>query len=205
MTTVVVSFENRDLKFKGAFRQNHQDYCDIHGYKYVALDSHHMETQLPPYWLKVFIVRELLMDTDNDIIMWIDSDAKFESNHTSVSSMICENKSIALSKDKPIHKYPGKINTGVFIVNKNSIFLLDRWMNKYSPAKWTNNDGEWTCSGKWAGEDYEQGSLELLIDNSFLIHEWFVMNNHPNSGHRGFVQHFCGRAGKKLLKKIKCT
>lgn len=197
MSTVVVTYENRHLPFKEKFRANHAEYCSVHQYAYIPYDTHTLDKTIPPYWLKVFIVRELL--DVYDTVMWIDSDATFKSRE-SIRSKCPEGSIMSISADKPQHRIPGKINTGVFIVHKDTIPMMDAWIDLYDASYWyRRDDGSWQCSGKWAGTAYEQGALATMIDARVQVYPWYVMNNHPKSGHDGFVNHFCGTVGKRML------
>ena len=199
MCTAVVTYENRTLPFKSEFRTNHANYCAFHQYTYISYDTHPLESTIPPYWLKIFIVRELL--DAYDTVMWVDSDTRFESQYTSIDSMYPKGAMMSISADKPQHRIPSKINTGVFIVKKQSIPLMDTWLHTYRPSSWyRNDDGTWKCSGIWAGKEYEQGALLEIINETVHIQPWYILNNHPLSGHMGYVQHFCGAIGKRMLK-----
>ena len=200
MKCAVVSYENRDLPFKNDFRNNHKEYCMKHSYEYFCYDTY--ELSIPPYWLKPFIIREHLRDYD--FVMWIDSDACFENMEIRIEDVANTEAVMIISADKPQHRIPAKINTGVFIVSKNSLSLLDAWIGLYDPSKWSKNGDVWKCSGLWAGPAYEQGALINLLDDKRFqstidIKPWHFMNNHPRSGHSGFVHHYCGAVGKRML------
>lgn len=192
----VVTYENRDLPFKEEFRKNHKEYCLKHSYDYLCYDTYTLS--VPPYWVKPFIVRDRLREYD--CVMWIDSDACFENLDIRMEDTLVPGSVMSISGDKPQHRIPAKINTGVFVVSKDSLALLDAWIALYNPSTWTERDGLWKCSGKWAGIDYEQGALCTLLDKSMIdIKPWYFMNNHPKSGHDGFVWHYCGAVGKRML------
>lgn len=201
MTTCVVSFENRDLGYRDLFRKNHREYCERHGYTYVCLDTY-SET-IPPYWVKAFLVRDLL--PGYDWVVWIDSDAVFEST----APLPLDDGAFFISGgDKPQHRAPAQMNVGVFAVKRCPVGLtfMEMWVSLYNPSRWKRGrDGAWKCLGKWAGEDYEQGScISLLRDPAFSshkIHPWHVFNNHPGSGHAGIAYHFCGGVGKRMLSR----
>ncbi len=193
---VVVTYENRDLPFKEEFRKNQKEYCLKHSYDYICYDTYQLS--IPPYWLKPFIVRDHLCDYD--CVMWVDSDTCFENSNIRMEDIVIPGSVMTISADKPQHRIPSKINTGVFVVTKDSLALLDTWISLYDPSKWTKNGESWKCSGKWSGVDYEQGSLCTLLDTHAIdIKPWHCMNNHPNSGHSGYVYHYCGAVGKRML------
>lgn len=195
----VVTYENRDLPFKEEFRKNQKEYCLKHSYDYLCYDTYALS--IPPYWLKPFIVRNVLHDYD--YVMWVDSDTQFENMDIRMENTVVPGAVMSISQDKPQHRIPAKINTGVFIVTKDSLPLLDAWIALYDPSKWTKNGESWKCSGTWAGPAYEQGALITLLDTHVKtiidIKPWHFMNNHPNSGHNGFVHHYCGAVGKRML------
>lgn len=207
-TTCVVTYENRNLEYKEKFRENHKKYCDARGYDYVRLDTHVYENIIPPYWLKVYIVYEYIQKYD--VVMWIDSDTVFESSNTPIEEFLCDSAYLTISQDKPQHKKPASLNTGVFILHKRGcgLKLLTSWLEMYPQHRWYLDGRTWRCKGKWSGPDYEQGALERLVDDErwgkyIRILPWHVMNNHPKSGHEGFVYHFCGAVGKKMLSRYR--
>lgn len=196
MRCAVVTYENRDLPFKSEFRKTQKEYCLKHNYDYLCYDTYALS--IPPYWLKPFIVRDCLREYD--CVLWIDSDACFENSDIRVEDIVQGESVMTISADKPQHRIPAKINTGVFVVTKESIPLIHEWISLYTPSAWTERDGVWKCSGKWAGIDYEQGALCTLLDTyAFDIKPWHFMNNHPGSGHDGYVYHYCGAVGKRML------
>lgn len=198
MKIAVVTYENRPLSYLEKFRENHTKYCDLNGYEYFPMNNHILETTVPPWWLKVFIIKEYLQKFD--IVMWIDSDAMFESLETKIESLFENNCSLVISHDKPHHRKPSKINTGVFASNRQGIPLINSWIERFKPNRWKVVNKQWICTGEWAGPDYEQGSLIAILDSSVEILPWYVLNNHPRSGKKGYVYHFCGSFGKKYLK-----
>lgn len=199
MRCAVVTYENRNLPFKEKFRKNQKDYCMKHGYEYICYDTYALS--IPPYWLKPFIVRDHLRDFD--CVLWIDSDARFENMDTRMEDVMTHGCIMTISADKPQHRFPAKINTGVFIVTKDSLHMIEEWITLYNPSAWTERNGTWKCSGKWSGTDYEQGALCTLLEKyPFDIKPWHYMNNHPSSGHTGYVHHFCGAVGKGMLKHM---
>lgn len=196
--TCVVTYDDRNLEYKQAFRENHKKYCALHGYEYKAFD--HVKYEVPPYWIKVYLVKDLLVSYE--IVMWIDSDAMFES----VEPIKCE-RFFKISKDKPQHRIPAPINTGVFIVKNNETGrkFMKKWKEMYNGEKWLKKGKEWICRGKWSGDDYEQGTCQTLLQEEefaeHTIEEWYVLNNHPYSGYNGQVNHFCGTFGKRMYNK----
>lgn len=200
MKILVVTYENRDLPYKQRFRDNHSAYCKIQGYMYKSLDicSHNV----PPYWAKVFIVADYIHQFD--WVIWIDSDAEFA---TSDPFPLESNVDFVISKDKPQHRIPAPINTGVFAI-KNSpsgLDFMESWKTMYNPTRWTFQRNTWVCNGKWSGEDYEQGSCWTLIKRHVArvsVLPWYTLNNHAGSRHKGTVHHYCGSVGKRVLRQI---
>lgn len=199
-TVCVVTYENRELNFKESFRRNHRAYCDKHGYEYKAYDA--VEYNVPHYWTKVFLVKDLL--EKYDYVMWIDSDAMFETEEP----IECGESFFVISKDKPQHRIPAPMNTGVFIVKNCTLGkqFMEEWGNSYNPKRWKKTpDNKWLCVGQWSGDDYEQGSCVMLLQKQcykgHTVVDWHVLNNHFYSGFKGRVMHFCGSFGKRMFRK----
>jgi len=183
------------------FRKNHEEYCKKLNYDYVALDTHPLEKEIPPYWLKVFLVKEYLQKYD--IVMWMDSDAEFYNTHIWIDVCIGNNKFI-ISEDKPQHRFPALLNTGVFIVRKSGEYIIDDWIKCFelSKSRWNYVNNKWICLDTYSGTSYEQGALiQMYKSGKYEIYKrpWKSLNNH-NTKMKGFVNHFCGSFGRKHIK-----
>lgn len=122
------------------------------GFEYLFLTE--SEFNVPPYWVKVFLVDKYL--PDYDFILWLDSDAVIINR----SLLPKFEKDFIYAPDPPQWNCVpyGTFNAGAFIIKNSPIGLsiLQDWKKGYNSEKWENNGG-WKCQGEWAGIDYEQG------------------------------------------------
>uniref|UniRef100_A0A6C0F6A1 Nucleotide-diphospho-sugar transferase domain-containing protein n=1 Tax=viral metagenome TaxID=1070528 RepID=A0A6C0F6A1_9ZZZZ len=202
MTICVVTYESRNLNYKNCFRKNHETYCNHHKYKYIAFDNY--DANYPVYWMKVKIVYDLL--SQYEWVIWIDSDAMFIDKN--IKFPLDSKHTFIISQDKPHHKRPSKINTGVFAVQScpDGFDFMNKWIELFKNTNWKYLNGKWSCNGVYSGIHYEQGAcielLKTLDSNSYKILPWNVLNNHPRSHRTGCCYHFCGSFGKRKLKRF---
>lgn len=71
MGFAIVQYDDRDVEmFKPLILKN-KEYCKTHNINYIFFRSGW--EKYPPWWRKVFLVRELLKNYE--AVMWVDSDA----------------------------------------------------------------------------------------------------------------------------------
>lgn len=155
---LVITYDNRpeeDYIIEG--RQINSAYCAKHGYTYKYLSSVPYENDMPPYWTKVKIVQDELEKGTYDFVMWMDSDAVFSKHQYRLEQFLEDNIDAAMSGDMF-----DKFNAGVFIFRNSDKgrTLIDEWMAMYNSSSWSRDrNGKWSCSGRWAGIEYEQGAF----------------------------------------------
>jgi len=163
MPTILIQYDDRVNPLFERLMTRNRAYCARHGYTYLRPTQHF---DLPPYWIKVALVRQQIATAPNgSIILWLDSDACIHAHHRPVDSLFVGNSDFLISEDAWSAE---TLNVGVFIVRATPTTrkLMDAWWNCYqtAAAQWTRgSDGKWTCAGEWAGLDYEQGTLNRII------------------------------------------
>jgi hypothetical protein len=183
------------------------EYCRKNNYVYKGFTD--KIYNLPPYWVKVFLIRKFL--EEYDYIIWVDSD-------------VVVNKKCTLKFEDIVAQYPdasfigagdppffssARFMAGVFIVKNTPIgkSIINAWLEQYRPERWSY-DGTWHCPGKWAGDDYEQGSFMTFIYPRYLLHivlldHYYFHEININEPHRDAITfHFAGTL-KHLLHSFK--
>jgi hypothetical protein len=139
-----------------------EKYCHRFGYKYLFLT--YSRYHVPPYWQKVFLIRDLLETGEYDHIVWLDSDA-FPHPHSPSIEEFCGNDLDKYHLIAAQDMNSTGVNAGVWIVRRSEIGLdlMRSWALSYPQDNWKYREGKWLTDGKWAGEDYEQGQLIRLV------------------------------------------
>ncbi len=159
--------------------QRNREYCRKHGYEHRFFHKNRYSKILPPYWNKVFLLRDLMEEKDQDSkykythVWWMDSDAVVDHMEMKIDEIFekrCTKEQFMMYAPDP-PQWPSTFMAGVFIF-KNSPearTFVDEWIDKYRPNMWRAPEEEeeendkWTCGTEWAGPDYEQGSGAQLI------------------------------------------
>lgn len=184
MKFLLLQIENRSNPLLNAFMEHNRRVAAKYEFEYVQINTTYDEN-LPPYWWKVFALRNIMYDRpDVDLVMWLDSDAFLAQYDTRNPVMIAESD--------PDHEMwvspdtwpdPWSFNAGSFVVRNSPTgrAIMDKWVSLYNPARWNKVQGKWKADGPWAGPDYEQGSFANNIqdDASFRIKTFpsYVLSN----------------------------
>lgn len=133
-----------------------KDYAQKHNYDYKFFTKYYIN--IPPYWQKVFIAKDLI--NQYDIIFYIDSDAVIHCKDYPLEYYL-DKKDMAISYEFATHKF----NAGAFIIKNTPIMrsMLEKWCSYYDNGKWKNVNGKLKTNSFYAGIDYEQGSFDKLI------------------------------------------
>jgi hypothetical protein len=201
---IIVQYDNRIIKdeYKSLISQN-KAYCKKYGY------DHILETKpydLPPYWIKVRLVKDLLATNKYKGALWLDTDAVIHDHTLSIDELLIEGKSMYYCPDCP--RWDQKFNAGVWIIkhDRHGQEILDKWMNSYNPTDWTKNGTKWTTSGTWAGSTYEQGAFTHYIypqvEQHVHVYPWQILQSYE-PGPNTFAMHFAGELTDIYLPKYK--
>lgn len=169
----LVQYEDRNFNdYKYLIKQN-KKYAKYHSIDHIFLKSGYDE--YPPWWRKVFLVKELLKKYE--AIIWVDSDAAIVGPYHFKD--LLDDKHFVLSPNPPmldsesLSMFSAPFCAGIWAV-KNSpegFTIMDRWSSLYNKDFWQKTDNNWKHKkGIYGGIAYEQGSFEMGVwryDNYF--------------------------------------
>lgn len=183
MKLLVVQYEDRMIQeFQPLLHQN-KTYCSKNGIEYFFLNSGY--ENYPPWWRKVFLVKEIL--PSYDAVMWVDSDAAIVSNKP--FSDLFEKNHFVLSPNPPmfgsksLSMFSAPFCAGVWGVKNTpeGNTIMKTWSNSYDPKSWEHDKklNTWKCiRGPYAGPSYEQGAFEISIWRKKDFYRW--IENKPS-------------------------
>jgi hypothetical protein len=189
----IAQYEDRDLgDFAPLIAQN-QKYAKLHKIVHVLAKSGW--ENYPPWWRKVFLVRELLQEYD--AVLWVDSDAAIVG--TEHFKSLFNDKHFMLSPNPPmmnsesLSMFSAPFCAGVWGVRNSpeGRVLMDKWASSYDKSMWKHVGNTWIhTSGVYAGFAYEQGAFEIAIWRCANFEEWIenklskILNYLPKEDHR---------------------
>lgn len=219
----IISADNRISEDITLLKNINQKYCDINGYDFKFYDNDDITKvndngcslyqSYPPYWWKVKMVYDMMINSDYDYLMWIDSDACFHNHTISVESLFQKNKIFIMSKDNP--KYTSQFNAGIWMVKNNKIGkrFMKSWLNKYEPSRWYRKNNSWVCKYHflpcaWSGFYYEQGAGYHLMNSSEYSPYILQLSNKILQGYQkptknSYTIHFAGDDKKYIKSYVK--
>jgi hypothetical protein len=197
---VIVQYDNRVIKDTDLkLIDINKNYCLKHGYKHI------LETKpyyMPPWWIKVKLVKDILSTNNYKGALWLDTDAVIHNQEMCLDNLIKKDKSMYYSGDPPF--WDAEFNAGVWLI-KNDIYgkeILEKWINSYSPKDWAIENNKWITSGEWAGSTYEQGAFLKYVKPNFeqyvYIYPWQVFQSYEPDVNT-FTLHFAGDLYDKYL------
>jgi len=163
-TWVLLQFDTRPLNaIDKAFTDRNKSYCQKNGYEYRFLTSYENDT-IPPYWVKVKAMKDIIEKENVSGVFWIDTDAVVYRPQKTLDSFFETNTHMALAHDPPWWGH-GSFNAGVFGIKNTAEGkdILSKWWSKYDPSTWWKEGEAWKTSGGWADYTYEQGAFKNLL------------------------------------------
>ncbi len=168
-------------------------YCKLHNYQYIFSNAAYA---LPPYWIKVKMVQEILNTQKYKGVLWLDMDATIHDLKRTLDSFLKFGKYFYGAGDNP--RWNSTFNAGIWFVlsNHRGRQIMNSWMNLYNSDQWKKEtDGSWNTMGDWAGDIYEQGSFAQNIlprfSSDIELLPWQVLqDDSPNAS--SFTLHFAG-------------
>lgn len=167
MTITVVSFDDRSARHVAMSWEMNQAYCERYGHRFETHKT--FDQALPPWWVKVFLVKRYLdqcRDSDSNWYVWLDSDAFLRLEQAPLADFL---ESIP-AECSFVGAYdplglPGSFNSGVFAVRASATgrSIMDNWARCFDESVWAVDNGVWTTHGSWAGRCYEQGSFNECV------------------------------------------
>lgn len=180
---IITTLETRKIKFLDLHNKSVQYYCDKHGYIYDFRTQYNNSLELPVYWQKLQLVQDLL-NSDCDYVLWLDSDSIICHPEIPLEYLISKNTdtSIFINKD-----FPCGINepycAGVFMIKNDTVgkAFINDCIETYINNEKCKKDGKLGLNGVYAGECYEQGTMNILLkskykNNMIQVSNDFIMN-----------------------------
>ena len=198
----IVSYDNRKMnELIEIHKDNLKNYARKHNYTYLFLNKYENKLDLPVYWKKIQIVKDLL--NDYDYVLWMDTDAFVIRQNIPLEYIISltPSKSIFIGKDHSgsrISQITGNTNAGAFMIKNNPIGhkFLEDCINYYTSSTECLVNGKLGLKGKWAGMCYEQGVMNHFIrykyknDTNILSTRLIFNDYYPNFD--SFITHIYG-------------
>ena len=207
----VVCYDHRlhDYRIEKLKKWN-EAYCQKHGYDFLFYSTYYNDHDLPPYWLKVQIVKDVLETDKYDFVMWIDSDACFQDFAVKIERLFAvyglKQHFMIIGPDLLLTSF----NAGVWVLKNTARAkeFMTIWLAEYLPSKWKRiGTSRWKCKGFWAGQYYEQGSgRTLLLSQEWSSHVIWIDDSiwqSPGLNKDAFVFHFYGACAKPQINKLK--
>lgn len=195
----IVTLETRESEMLNIHNKNVNEYCKLHNYTYIFRSSYQNKLNLPIYWKKLQLIKDVLETKKYEYVVWMDSDTLFIDKSIPLD-MILGESSIYMGKDR---NTDFNLNAGVFCIKNNKIGLtfLRECINVYlNREKCKDEKGNYALNGEWSKDCYEQGVMNELIVEKYLEHfslfdEYMVLNtNAPNT--KCFILHLFGGTEK---------
>ena len=211
MTTyAIIQYDNRELTGDYLkFTEKNKEYCIKYNYEYIFYNSKY---DMPVYWIKVKLAKDLLETNKYKGVLWIDTDAVIHNFDRPIDDICIENKSMYICPDRR----PGSkaFNAGVWLIlsDTNGKQIMNEWMSLYYNIKhnWKIINGKYSTKEKYAGDAYEQGAfikhiLTNLVLNQYIkvIDVYVFQGMHVDIDKYGDdvkILHFCGIIKKKYMK-----
>lgn len=162
----LVQYDDRDTTIFKELLKNNKNYADLNGITYLFCKSGW--DHLPPWWRKVFLVKEILQHYD--AVLWVDSDATIVSKEH--FSTLFRDKHFVLSPNPPLLElnslsmFTAPFCAGIWGVRNTpeGFSIMDRWVSGYDEKLWKKKDEVWEHAvGLYGGIAYEQGYFESGI------------------------------------------
>ena len=209
MTFLVVQYESRNNKDLRKLMNRNKQICDTTDkllyYKGTT------DTSLPAYWVKVKLIRNLLLSSDYvhmQGFLWLDSDAVIHDVDGLVNEMN-NTETFMMSGDLPIFS---QFCAGVWFVRNNSegCEIMKKWYSAYV----SDCHKHWICrNGVWEIKQlifiyslhpgYEQAAFVkyILNKNRYKIREvpWNFLNTPNMLDRNALTLHFYGHIFKNVI------
>ena len=176
----LVQYDDRDKIEYGPLILKNKEYCEKYNITYIFLKKGY--ESYPPWWRKVFIIRDLLNHYKS--IIWVDTDACIIGKQH-FDTLFSEDKHFIMSPNPPLFRITLFVHlaasfcAGVWAVKNTSQgkAILDHWCDQYNPNQWKYDGKTWIGDGTYGGHSYEQGSFQISLLNSYYS-KWIERKNH---------------------------
>jgi hypothetical protein len=180
LNIAVVTLETRDSEMLSIHNSNVKKYCDLHEYTYIFKNSYENVLNLPIYWKKIQLVKEILEDSDFDYVLWMDSDTIIVDNSIKLENILYhDNKLYSIYMGDDFNS-DFNLNAGVFAIKNDyiGISFLNECINIYVNRNTCKDEnGNYALNGEWSKGCYEQGVMNELIKTIYINHFKFLENH----------------------------
>jgi hypothetical protein len=202
----VVSSDNRNLNYINIHKKNLTDYCKKNSYNYFFHTNERPPNyepdfdNFPVYWKKlVYVDYYLDLHVNFDYVMWIDTDA-FVMRNMKIEAIVEQYNDpdivLYIARDNN-GQSDDPFNAGVFIVKNNQLGKQFIRECIYSLKANCKKNGKYDLGTVWAGNCYEQGTMNKLINlkyygNTGVVPTNIINNTYiPNKNDQtNFIAHF---------------
>jgi hypothetical protein len=169
----IITYDDRqNLQYVIIHNKNFKVYSEKWGfdYKYLTKCEHNV------YWCKIYMLLDELITNKYDYVMWCDSDTYIFNMDINLSDIVnTYNSDILVGSDN--NKVYDLINAGIFIIKNTLIgrqYLMD-CIKSFNKKLCSKSDG--SLKGVWAATCYEQGVMNILINDKYFKHTTILSNN----------------------------
>jgi hypothetical protein len=157
---------------------------------------------MPPWWIKIKLVKDILDTHRYTGALWLDTDAVIHNQDKTMDSLVIDGKSIYYSSDAPF--WDAEFNAGVWLIKDDlkGNEIMEKWISSYFPKDWSKKDDKWVSSGDWAGSTYEQGAFIKYVKPEFEkyihVYPWQVFQSYEVTDDT-FAMHFASNLSENYL------
>jgi hypothetical protein len=166
-----ITYDNRyQEEYVLIHNYNINKYTEKYGYEYKYYNICNENV----YWCKIYMVLDALLKNDYDYVIWMDSDTVIKNFNIDIGEILnMFSSDIFIGSDN--NKKYSITNSGVFIIKNSDIGkkFLNNCINDIN-TECLNNDG--TLKGVWAASCYEQGIMNILIDEKYSKYTTVLTN-----------------------------
>lgn len=193
-----ITFDNRDTSnYVRIHNSNINEYVKKFGYEYKFLNYCDKNV----YWCKIYLVLEALKTNKYDYVVWMDSDTVIKNFNIDIGDIFnMFSSDIFIGFDN--HKKYGIINSGVFAISNSNIGK--KYLSDCINYVWDgcfNDNG--TLKGRWAASCYEQGVMNILINDKYYTHTTVLTNklifNYDVCNNDVFIMHLYASSPEKRV------
>lgn len=193
-----ITFDNRETNdYVMIHNSNIDDYVKKFGYEYKYLNYCDKNV----YWCKIYLVLEALLTNKYDYVVWMDSDTVIKNFNIDIGDIFnMFSSDIFIGFDN--HKKYGIINSGVFAISNSDIGI--NFLSECIDYVWDgcfNDNG--TLKGRWAASCYEQGVMNILINDKYYPYTTVLTNkvifNFDDCNDDVFIMHLYASSPEKRV------
>lgn len=210
LTVDIVTLETRLLEMVNLHNTSISGYAKLHNYSYQYFTSYDNRVELPVYWQKLQLVRDILSTTVAEFVMWMDSDTIVAHPTVALEEllMLSPTSSIFIGRDYP-NRYWNRLCAGVFMIRNCDAGkkFIDDCISVYTNNPRCLKNGKHALCGPWAGECYEQGVMNKLLQSTYKQHLYVIprsfLVNSTLTMHSSVIMHVFGPDKRRTAEFFK--